>query len=165
MNTPGGKLRGLAAVMLVVVACATQRADHPPQQVQLSRAVSAPGRLDPPDYLPAEARALLRGRMASHARDMADLMSAVMILRYDEIASRAQKVAEEDRFAPPRTGDASELNAALPERFFAQDRQMRVWAGALATAADKQDPFSVANAYGQLSEACVSCHAVYRSGR
>jgi hypothetical protein len=165
METSGGKIRGLAAVVLIVAACATQRADHPPQQVQLTRAISAPARLDPPEYLPAEARAMLRGRMASHARDMADLMSAVMILRYEEIASRAQKVAEEDRFARPLSGDASELNSALPERFFAQDRQMRVWAGALASAAEKTDAFAVANAYGQLSEACVSCHAAYRSGR
>lgn len=159
------RLALLALLALMVAACATQRSDHPPQQVQLTRAISAPSRLEAPEYLPAEARALLRGRMASHARDMADLMSAVMILRYEEIAGRAQRIAEEDRFAPPSSGDASELNTALPERFFAQDRQMRVWAGALASAAEKLDPFAVATAYGQLSEACVSCHAVYRSGR
>jgi hypothetical protein len=153
------------ALLLAVAACATQGQDQPPQQVQLTRAIAAPGRLESTEYLPAEARVLLRARMNNHARDMADLMSAVMVLRYEEIASRGKNIAEEDRFAPPLSGDASELNSALPERFFAQDRQMRVWAGALASAAEKGDPFAVANAYGQLSEACVSCHAAYRSGK
>jgi hypothetical protein len=164
MHTFRGHLR-LSVALLAVAACATQGQDQPPQQVQLTRAIAAPGRLDPPEYLPAEARVLLRSRMNTHAQDMANLMSAVMVLRYEEIASRGQKIAEEDRFARPLTGDASELNSALPERFFAQDRQMRVWAGALATAAEKGDAFAVANAYGQLSEACVSCHAAYRGGK
>lgn len=150
---------------LLVAGCATQRQEQPPQQAQLVRAISAPSRLEPPAYMPAEARALLRTRMGSHARDMGDLMSSVMVLRYEQIAARAVAIAEEDRFAPPLKGDASELNSLLPERFFAQDRQMRVWAGALATAAERMDPFAVANSYGQLSEACVSCHAIYRGGR
>jgi hypothetical protein len=165
MDTRRRHFRLLVGLVLAVAACATQRPEQPPQQIQFTRAISAPGRLEPPEHLPAEARVLLRARMNSHARDMADLMSAVMVLRYQEIAGRAQKIAEEDRFARPLTGDASELNSALPERFFAQDRQMRVWAGALASAAEKTDPFAVATAYGQLSEACVSCHAAYRGGK
>jgi cytochrome c556 len=150
---------------LLAGACATRGSEQPPQQVQLTRAISAPARLEPPAHLPAEARELLRTRMASHARDMADLMSAVMILRYDQVAERAQAIAGEAHFARPLTGDASELNAALPEQFFAQDRQLRVWAGALATAAENLDAFAVANAYGELSETCVSCHAAYRAGK
>jgi hypothetical protein len=164
ITTLTSNVRLALALTLLASACASQQDRHPPQEAQLTRALSAPGRLAPPEYLPAEARALLRTRMASHARDMADLMSAVMVLRYDEIARRAQGIAEEAHFARPLTGDASELNSALPERFFAHDRQLRVWAGALATGAEKLDPFAVANAYGQLSETCVSCHATYRTG-
>ena len=86
----------------------------PPQQEQLVRAVTPPASLGPPDYLPGTARALLRTRMASHTRDMADLMSAIMILRYPEIEERAQAIASEARFARPHSNDATELNAALP---------------------------------------------------
>ena len=52
----------------------------PPQQAQRTRAVSAPQRAEPPQYLPGTARAILQKRMASHARDMGDLVSAIMLL-------------------------------------------------------------------------------------
>src|SRR2546423_10700977 len=102
--------------------------------------------------------------MASHAGDMGQLMSAIMLLHYDEIHERAEDIAQDARFARPLTGDASELNSALPERFFVLQEDLRAQAGALAAAAAKANAFAVADAYGRLSETCVRCHATYREG-
>jgi cytochrome c556 len=155
----------LVLVASLATGCATQPPAEPPQQAQLLRAISPPARLDPPESLPGTARALLRTRMASHAQDMAALMSAIMILRYSEIEERATAIATEAHFARPHSNDATELNSALPEKFFANERELQVLAGTLAGAAHRLKPFEVANAYGQLSETCVKCHAVYRAGR
>jgi hypothetical protein len=143
-------------------ACATPPRPQPPQEAQLLRAISPPEGLAPPQYLPASARAILRGRMASHAQDMGALMSAIMVLHYDDIQQRANDIALDARFARPMTGDASELNSALPERFFVLQEELRTRAGALAGVAARKNALAVADAYGRLSETCVKCHATYR---
>jgi hypothetical protein len=152
------------APLLMLAACANQQRSEPPQQAELLRAISPPERLDPPQHLPASARGMLRTLMASHARDMADLMSAIMVLHYDQIADRAGAVAADARFARPLTGDASELNSSLPERFFLLQDELRARAGVLARAGADRKALAVADAYGRLSETCVNCHATYREG-
>ena len=62
----------------------------------------------------------------------------------------------------PITGDATELNAALPEKFFVRQDELKASARVLEGAAQGLDPNAVATAYGRLSEACVRCHADYR---
>jgi hypothetical protein len=153
------------AVLVLLSACATTRTDAPPQQAQLAEALAPPSRLEPPAHLPGPARALLRTRMAGHAQQMSGLVSAIMVLRYDEIAERANTIAGDAYFARPLTGDATELNSALPEKFFSYDRELRVWASTLASMAEEKDALRVANAYGGMSQVCVSCHATYRAGR
>ena len=139
-------------------ACATPQAQPPPpQQSQLARAVSTPSRMDPPEYLPPAARQILKTRMASHVRQMSDLVSAIMVLDYPNIADGAERIASDASLSRPITGDATELNSALPEKFFVHQDDLRKQARALN--ADR-----VADAYGHLSEACVRCHAVYRQG-
>jgi hypothetical protein len=126
-------------------------------------ACATPGPDQPPSaYLPTEARPSLHGRMAKHAQEMAALESAVKVLRYEEIAARAWRIADEDRFASPLSTDALEPSAELPERFVQQDRRMRAWAEVLASAAGRSNRFVVEDAYGQLSDACIRCHAIYR---
>jgi len=125
-------------------------------------AVSPPSRLEAPAHLPGEARQLLRTRMASHAQDMSALMSAIMVLRYAEIEERANSIAHEARFAAPHSQDATELNSALPEKFFVRQDELRAGARSLSAAARDLDPYRVAAAYGRLSEECVRCHADYR---
>jgi cytochrome c556 len=165
MRRPSKVVWLLRAVVCLTAACGTGRPGGPPQQAQLVNAISPPARLEPPEYLPGAARAVLRTRMASHAREMGTLVSAIMVLRYAEIEERSNAIAHDTRFARPLTGDATELNSALPEKFFDYERELRVWAGALTTAAEKTDPFAVATAYGELSQVCVKCHATYRQGR
>lgn len=154
----------ITCLLAANVACATTPAE-PPQQAQLVKAVSPPARLEPPGRLPAEARAMIRTRMASHAQQMSGLMSAIMTLRYPDIEERATTIAEEAHFAGGHGNDATDLNAVLPPAFLDRERDLRIEAHVLADAAHRLDAFAVAGAYGQLSETCVKCHVVYRAGR
>ncbi len=157
---------GLITAMAVAGgACASRpQTMEPPQQAQLIQAITPPQRLEPPQHLSSTARALLGNRMAAHARDMGDLMSAIMILDYDQVEQRAGKIADDAAWARPLTGDATELNSALPETFFQLQDDLRAQARLLAAAADDLSAFAVAESYGRLSETCVRCHAVYRKG-
>jgi cytochrome c556 len=156
--------RTLTLLAPLWLACASQPAKQPPQQAQLTQAVSPPRRLEAPDYLPENARMVLRTIMASHARSMGDLMSAIMVLDYPRIRSSADAIASDASLARPLSHDASELNSLLPEDFFRQQDDLRAQARILEDAAARQSPYAVAQAYGHLSESCVRCHYVYRSG-
>jgi cytochrome c556 len=155
----------LAVVIATVLptSCANQNAGHQsPQQAQLAQAISTPDRHDPPEPLSLVAKALLKDRMASHARDMGELVQAIMLLEYPNIAQRADKIVADVDLSRPLTGDATELNASLPERFFVRQDDLKVAARGLGDAARALEPYRVASGYGKLSEACVRCHADYR---
>jgi hypothetical protein len=144
-------------------ACAT--APAPPQQDQLAQAVSPPERATPPVALPPLARDLLRSRMANHTHDMGELVSAIMLLDYILIEERARAIAADVSLSRPITGDATELNTALPESFFQRQDGLRTQARELERDAQAQDARRVAADYGRLAEACVRCHADFRPTR
>jgi hypothetical protein len=100
--------------------------------------------------------------MASHGRDMNDLVSAIMLLDYLRIEQRGDQIADDVALARPLSNDASELNATLPEKLFVHQDKVKVEARALADAARARNPYRVAEQYGRLSEGCVRCHADYR---
>ncbi len=153
----------ILAGFVLAASCASQGTAHqPPQQAQLTQAISNPERQDPPEPLSPAARAILKERMASHARDMGELVSAIMLLKYPEIAQRADAIAADVNLSRPVTGDATELNSSLPEKFFVRQDDLKAAARLLGDAARNLDPYRVANAYGRLSEGCVRCHADYR---
>ena len=153
----------VAGLSIALVSCAGQP-PLTPQQAQLAQAVSAPPRLRPPEPLSETARMLLRTRMASHARDMGALNSAIMLLHYPEIDEGARRIAGDASLSRPLSADATELNSALPEKFFLYQDELRLEAKTLAEAAGRQHAFDVADSYGRLSQACVRCHATYRAG-
>lgn len=136
---------------------------QPPQKRQLTAALSPPDRDEPPQQLSPAARDLLRSRMALHAADMSNLVSAIMILEYRPIAERAASIASDANLARPLSDDATDLASAIPESFFMYQDQLRLQARALSQAAEVQSAVRVADAYGRLSETCVRCHAVYRA--
>jgi cytochrome c556 len=143
-------------------SCATQSASQPPQQAQLAQAIAAPDRTGPAEPLAPTARAMLKERMAAHARDMGELVSAIMLLEYDGIAARADKIAGDVSLSRPTTKDATELNASIPEMFFVRQDDLKAAARNLADAARARNPYRVAEAYGRVSETCVRCHADFR---
>jgi cytochrome c556 len=153
----------LIAAAVLGAGCASQTtANQPPQQEQLARAIATPDRAGPPEPLSPAARQILKTRMASHARDMGDLVAAIMILDYPRIAATGDAIAADVNLSRPISHDATELNAALPEKFFVRQDELRARAKALAAAARATDPYRVAAEYGRLSEGCVRCHADYR---
>ncbi len=152
---------GLA--FLLAAACAGQNAkNQPPQRAQLAQAISQPARRDPPELLSPLVMATLKAGMASHARDMDKLVSAIMLLDYPDIAARAKAIAEDVNLSRPVSRDASELNASLPEKFFMRQDDLKAAARDLSAAASALNPYRVADAYGKVSEGCVRCHADYR---
>jgi len=156
-------IRGSLLGVALFSACASQpNSMQPPQQAQLANAVAAPDRAAPPEPLSPAAREILKARMAHHARDMGDLVSAIMVLDYAHIVQKADSIASDVNLSRPISGDATELNSALPEKFFVRQDELRAGARALSAAARDLDPYRVANAYGKLSEGCVRCHADYR---
>jgi hypothetical protein len=164
-NGAGWALLGLSLFtgLGLSTSCANQRtANQPPQQAQLSRAIATPDRRDPPEPLSPAARTILKDRMASHARDMGELVSAIMLLRYPAIAQQADAIAADVNLSRPIANDATELNSSLPEKFFLRQDDLRASARVLGNSARAQDPYQVASAYGKLSEGCVRCHADYR---
>jgi cytochrome c556 len=156
-------LRGSLLGIALFSACASQTpANQPPQQAQLAQAIAAPDRRGPPEPLSPAAREILKTRMASHAHDMGELVQAIMLLDYPRISQLGNAIASDVNLSRPITGDATELNAALPEKFFVRQDELRAHARALAAAAQALDPYRVASEYGRLSEGCVRCHADYR---
>jgi len=155
------------AILILAVmapsACASETtANEPPQQAQLARALAAPDRAGPPQPLSPAAREILKARMASHARDMGELVSAIMVLDHDRVAQTSDAIAADVNLSRPVSHDATELNSGLPEQFFVRQDELRSGARALAAAARARDPNRVAAEYGRLSEGCVRCHADYR---
>jgi Cytochrome C' len=132
-----------------------------------SRPVSAdPPRtpkLEPSGSLPKMARTLLHERMQRHGADVNRLLTAVILLRYDETAEVAETIASEPRLSRPVPNGENDLNALLPENFFRLQDQLRDRARAVARAAEKHDDAKLAPAFGKLTETCVSCHSVYRN--
>jgi cytochrome c556 len=154
----------LTLTLAACAACAASGQNQPPQQRQLAQAVATPPRLRPPEQLSETARGILRARMASHAQDMRDLMSAIMLLHYPQIRDDAARIAGDASLSRPLSEDATELNSALPEKFFLYQDSLRLEARTLAEAAGRENPFDVADSYGRLSQDCVRCHATYRAG-
>ena len=162
LNGFGSWLLGVAGTALLSLSCASPEANRPPQMAQLTQAITPPERQGPPEELSPTARALLRDRMSSHAQDMSQLVSAIMLLQYSDIITRAEKIADDVNLSRPITNDATELNSSLPEKFFLHQDDLKLAAHVLATAGRTANPYQVAVSYGKLSETCVRCHADYR---
>lgn len=117
--------------------------------------------LPEPDYLPEEARRVLQQKMERHGQDMVELMLSVTLLQYDVARETAQRIASEPRLVRPIAGGEGDVNASLPERFFALQDESRLRAQAVRAAAARKDDKALAEAYGRLTETCVSCHSAY----
>src|SRR4051794_11691873 len=94
----------------------------------------------PVERLSDTVRAALRTQMRTHARGMLELVSAVTVLDYEAVGVSTQRLLEEPRVARPLTGDANELNGALPARFFEQQDDLRGDLQSLDHAAAARDP-------------------------
>jgi cytochrome c556 len=99
--------------------------------------------------------------MARHGQDMLALTQAVIFLDHESTQRLATVIAEEPRLTRPIAGGEDDLNAALPERFFVLQDELRSRAKALAEVSRGTDNDSLAARFGELTQTCVSCHSTY----
>jgi hypothetical protein len=137
----------------------------PAKKAKPSEPKAAHPSLPKPDYLPEQARGLLRQKMERHGQDARDLMFGVTLLQYDIARAAAQRISSEPRLVRPLPGGEGELNALLPERFFVLQDEARLRARAVSEAAEKHDDQALAEGYGRLVETCVACHSAYLNHR
>lgn len=131
------------------------------------KAPGAPKRstgLQPPADFPNLARAALRTRMQRHGKDMSVLVNAVVLLNRSTVRELAADIANEPRLTRPTPDAMDALNAALPERFFVLQDELRAHAKALAEAATSADDEALAKSFGRMTQTCVSCHATFQAG-
>jgi len=114
-----------------------------------------------PDYLSEVARVFLHQKMQRHGKEMEQLIRAVILLRYPLVDENATAIASEPILARPIAGGEDDLNAALPERFFVLQGELRARARALANAARARDDSQLGQVFGQMTESSVECHSVH----
>lgn len=115
-----------------------------------------------PERIPPAMRAVIASKMRRHAEQLPALVSSVVVLDYDSVARKAGEIFDEPELARPVTGD--ELNGLLPERFFVLQETLRTGARRVVEAAAQRDSGRLAEALGELTKTCVSCHDVYLRG-
>ena len=125
----------------------------PSRRIAPERHLAAVERLSEP------ARAALTTQMRTHARGMMELVSTVTLLDYDGVGAASQRILDEPRVARPLSGDATELNALLPARFFTLQDELREELQTLRSAAAAHDADAVADAFAATTRTCVHCHA------
>jgi hypothetical protein len=100
--------------------------------------------------------------MVRHGREMTQLVRATALLERHVVIDLANTIAAEPRFTRPTQGADDELNAAIPERFFVLQDELRSRAKSLAEAAGGRDNELMGNRFGELVHTCISCHAAFR---
>lgn len=159
----------IALLVPAAPACAASTpAPNPPATEAAGAKPTGPGsrlELREPEWLPPAGREMLAARMHRHAEDMMFLVASVILLNHDVAAQLSDGLASEPRLARPAAGERDTLNALLPDRFFELDDELRERSRSVAVAAKLKDDTRLAQAYGQLVETCMSCHAVYLQGR
>ncbi len=130
-----------------------------------AREVALPKELGAPEYLSELARAMLRRRMERHGRDLSLLVHAVVLLQREVVTELASDIVAEPRLVRPIADGMDDLNAALPERFFVLQDELRDRARQLGDAAKRRDDTRLAEAFGRLTVTCVACHSAYLAPR
>lgn len=150
--------RTLPLLALALAACQSTGAQN-----ACPEAKPAPAKwsMPAPAHLPQAARAILAERMQRHGAAMTDMVWAALFLDYDSAADIAQEIASEPRLARPFSRDASELNALLPESFFALQDELAARAEEVARVAPTKDPAALSASVGRLTDTCMRCHSAY----
>lgn len=130
-----------------------------------SRRIANEHALRPPERLSETARGAVRTQMHAHARAMLELVSTVTVLDYDGSVAAVDRVLAEPRVARPTSSDATELNSALPPRFFALQDELAEELKAVRAAAAARDGDRLADSFAATTRTCVRCHQTYQEGR
>jgi cytochrome c' len=155
----------LSTVLAGGLACATTGTTaKSPDTAAKTTASAPPGpppKLRAPDYLPVQAREILFGRMQRHGEEMMYLTAMVLTLNHEGAAHLADHIAEEPRIGRPRPEEHGTISELLPERFFDLQDELNDRAKDMASAARTGANDKMVQAYGRLTQTCVSCHEAY----
>lgn len=146
---------------LIVLATPVLAADQAGKAPAGKKAAAPKTGLGTPSYLSQIARQLLTQRMLRHGRDTLNLVQSVLFLDRETTQRLAAEIAAEPRLTRPIAGGADDVNAALPERFFVLQDELKSRALDLAEAARSPDNEKLAKRLGELTQTCVSCHSAY----
>lgn len=147
---------------LIVLSTAVAGADGAPRPASSKKkAPAAKKGLETPSYLSPIARQLLKQRMQRHGGDMLALLQSVLFLDHETTQRLAAEIAAEPRLTRPIAGGADDINAALPERFFVLQDELKSRAVDLAQAARGSDDEQLAARLGEVTQTCVGCHSAY----
>lgn len=151
-------------VTLILSCSLALAADPDPKgqpKAQPARKPTVKQGLEAPSYLSPLARQLLKQRMKRHGTDMLTMLRSVLLLDHESTQRLAAELAAEPRLTRPVAGGADDVNAALPERFFVLQDELRSRALELSAAAKASDESELAARLGAVTQTCVSCHATY----
>lgn len=109
-----------------------------------------------PSTISQDARALLKLKMKSHAKEAEKLSLAVATVRLAEVQRLAKDISLEPRLDP-----AAGAAVKLPPRFFELQDELKTRATALSDAAGDGQLSGTLERYGQLVENCMACHAAF----
>ncbi len=121
--------------------------------------------LEAPSYLSPLARQVLKQRMKRHGNDMLTMVRSVLFLDHETTQRIAAELAAEPRLTRAIAGGSDDVNAALPERFFVLQDELRSRALDLSAAAKEGDDAKLAARLGEVTQTCVSCHSTYLEPR
>lgn len=114
------------------------------------------------ESLSPEVRGLLKQEMSAIEVAMKDIISANANGDSEKIAVIAQKIKDSFILKQHLTKHQKhELHSVLSADFIKQDQRFHYNAGMLAHAAQMKKPELINFYYGQLFEACASCHKVH----
>lgn len=150
-----------AALLAAALQLGAADADPPRPTAPKRPAAEGPGLQAPKDLSPV-LRELLHRRMEQHGVDMTLLSTRVILLRYDEVISVADRIAAAPRLLRGQPGDGEDLGARLPPRIFLLDEELRERARRLSDAARARDDAALGRSFGLVAETCVACHSAYR---
>lgn len=151
----------LCALLLASPASAGEPATGAAKAAAKPREPAARNGLEAPAYLSPLARQLLKQRMQRHGGQMLALVQSVLFLDHETTRRLAAELAAEPRLTRPIAGGADDLNAALPERFFVLQDELRSRALELVAATRKPGTPDLPRRLGEVTQTCVACHATY----
>lgn len=137
----------------------------PPKNSALAKKTTPKQGLEAPSYLSPLARQVLKQRMKRHGNDMLTMVRSVLFLDHETTQRIAAELAAEPRLTRAIAGGSDDVNAALPERFFVLQDELRSRALDLAAAAKGGDDAKLAARLGEVTQTCVSCHSAYLEPR
>jgi len=156
----------IAISVMMLFACGqpeTDEADKTRQTVSMARSDTLRSQQI---QLPERLMSVLRKEMQLIEAGMGQLLSHLAQGKANEAVTVAQNI--HDSFILKRNLSPEELQQLvrlLPKSFVLMDHDFHGKAQKLATAAQHGDFATAIQLYGDMSRACVSCHALYAAGR